>query len=77
MILEKKGSKIEAIASDSYLNNSDVIIGPFYYNEAKLISNLVKAPVVFPMYSKSQHNLTSSKIIKIAPNKNKIFRNFN
>lgn len=66
----KKNSEIRNLTSNYYIENADVVIGPFYYEEAKILANKVKTPVVFPMYSKNQNSLTSSKIIKTAPNKN-------
>ncbi len=65
----KKNSRIRSIASNRNLDDADVIIGPFYYEEAKIVANQVKTPVVFPMYSKNQRSLTSSKIVKTAPDK--------
>ncbi|CAA0199945.1 amino acid ABC transporter substrate-binding protein [Tenacibaculum maritimum] len=65
----RKGSRINAILADEKLAQSDVIIGPFYSEEATKVAKNVKAPVIFPMYSKHQDKFSSSKLVKTAPSK--------
>lgn len=72
---EDKLSKIDAITKENDLNAFDVIIGPFYAEEAKVIANRVSIPVVFPMFSKTQRFFASSRLIKTSPDKS-IYKNF-
>ncbi|MCH3884626.1 PBP1 and LysM peptidoglycan-binding domain-containing protein [Tenacibaculum aquimarinum] len=66
---ENRNSKINSIASNNQLKNADVIIGPFYSDEAKKLASKVNSPVVFPHFSKDQKTFSSSKLIKTAPDK--------
>ncbi|WP_083426191.1 LysM peptidoglycan-binding domain-containing protein [Tenacibaculum todarodis] len=66
---EKRSSRINSIASSGQLKNADVIIGPFYSDEAKKLAGSVSSPVVFPHFSKDQKTFSSSKLIKTAPDK--------
>jgi LysM repeat protein len=70
---QDKKSKISTIITENNLNVNDVIIGPLYSEEAVIVANSVKIPVVYPVYSADQANFTSPKIIKTSPEK-KIFR---
>ena len=62
-------SKIRTILSDKNLNKNDVIIGPIYSQEAEIVANDVKIPVVFPVFSSNQSDFSSSKLIKTQPDK--------
>ena len=70
---ETKGTKINSILSENDLNENDVIIGPLYSEEAEILADKVKTPVVFPFYSKKQHRFSSAQLIKTSPEK-KVFR---
>ena len=70
---ERNSSKIKNIIAEHNLNVNDVIIGPLYSEEAKVVAKKVNIPVVFPFYSKDQDKFSSSKLIKISPEK-KVFR---
>ncbi|WP_299056576.1 LysM peptidoglycan-binding domain-containing protein [uncultured Polaribacter sp.] len=70
---QKNSTKIKEIIRENNLEESDVIIGPLYSEEASYIAKQVNAPVIYPMYSKSQSKFTSSNLIKTSPEKN-IFR---
>jgi len=65
----KKNSSIRTILRNNDLNENDVVIGPLYSSEAKIVVNKLKIPVVFPVYSKSQSKFSSSKLVKTAPEK--------
>jgi len=62
-------SRINAILSDTNFNQNDVIIGPIYSEEAEIIASKVRIPVVFPVFSGSQNDFSSSLLIKTHPNK--------
>lgn len=66
---EKRNSKIGEIVRADGFEDNDVVIGPFYSDEAKIVANRTRIPVVFPMYSTSQKNFSSSRLIKSAPDK--------
>ena len=70
---ERNSTKIGSILSENDLNNSDVIIGPLYSEEAEVVAKSVNIPVVFPHYSKNQSKFSSSKLIKTSPEK-RVFR---
>lgn len=69
----RKSNRISSIISNQNLNSNDVIIGPFYSEEAQMVASAVNIPVVFPMYSANQSEFKNSNIIKAAPDK-KIFK---
>lgn len=60
----KKGKNIDVILKGGQLDDTDVIIGPFYSNKVDMVANKVKSPVVFPHFSNNQNKFVSSKIIK-------------
>ena len=60
----KKNSKIREILNENDLDENDVIIGPLYSDEAAILANRVRTEVVFPVYSRSQKDFSSSKLIK-------------
>jgi LysM repeat protein len=70
---EKNSTKVRTILANNDLDNNDVIIGPLYSEEAEMVANRVKVPVIFPFYSKNQSKFTASKLIKTSPEK-KVFR---
>ena len=65
-----RGNNISTILDEGKLNNTDVIIGPFYSNKAEIIANKVNAPAIFPHFSNKQQKFSSSNLIKSAPEKN-------
>ena len=65
----RNSSKVRTILDENDLNINDVIIGPLYFEEVEIVANKIERPVVFPVFSKNQSNLKSSKIIKTSPNK--------
>ncbi|PQJ73829.1 LysM peptidoglycan-binding domain-containing protein [Polaribacter gangjinensis] len=69
----RKSNRISSIISNQNLNSNDVIIGPFYSEEAQMVASAVSIPVVFPMYSANQSEFKNANIIKAAPDK-KIFK---
>lgn len=70
---EAKGTRINNILSENDLNENDIIIGPLYSEEAEVVADSVKIPVVFPFYSKKQHLFSSEELIKTSPEK-EVFR---
>ncbi len=64
-----RGNNIEAILNENKLENTDVIIGPFYSDKAEVVAKGVNVPVIFPHYSNNQEKFSSSKLVKTAPEK--------
>ncbi|RLJ97698.1 amino acid ABC transporter substrate-binding protein [Tenacibaculum discolor] len=65
-----RGKNITTILKDKKLENTDVVIGPFYSDKAEVVARDVNAPVVFPHYSNKQSKFSSSKLVKTSPEKN-------
>ena len=66
---EDRNTKINEIITDNSLDDKDVIIGSIYSDETKKLANSVKAPLVFPIFSKAQTSFKSSRIVKTSPDK--------
>lgn len=66
-----RGNNISAILSGNKLNNTDVVIGPFYSDKAETVAKGVNAPVIFPHYSNKQNRFSSSKLVKTSPEKSR------
>ena len=64
-----RGKNITTILKDKKLENTDVVIGPFYSDKAEVVARDVNAPVVFPHYSSKQSKFSSSKLVKTSPEK--------
>ena len=64
-----RGKNIATILKDKKLENTDVVIGPFYSDKAEVVARDVNAPVVFPHYSNKQSKFSSSKLVKTSPEK--------
>ncbi len=64
-----RGKNISQILENDELDTADVVIGPFYYDKADKVAQKLSIPVIFPHYSSNQKNITSSKIVKVAPDK--------
>jgi len=69
----RRGNGVTRIISQNNLSSNDVIIGPLYSEEVRTVASNVNIPVIFPVYSKSQSEFSSSNIVKTAPDK-KVFR---
>ncbi|GFD73526.1 hypothetical protein KUL156_27000 [Alteromonas sp. KUL156] len=65
-----RGKNVTTILENKKLENTDVIIGPFYSDKAEVIARNVNSKVVFPHYSNKQDKFSSPKLIKTAPEKN-------
>jgi len=70
---DRSANEVRSVLANKNFNNSDVVIGPLYSEEVKMVANSVNVPVVFPVYSSNQSEFSSSNIVKTAPEKS-IFR---
>ena len=66
---EDRNTKVNDIITDNSLEDKDVIIGSIYSDETIKLANSVKAPLIFPIFSKAQTSFTSSRIVKTSPDK--------
>jgi LysM repeat protein len=64
-----RGSLVEQIIEEDKLGDRDVIIGPFYSDQVEKVAREASNAVVFPHFSKSQDEFSSSNIVKSAPEK--------
>jgi LysM repeat protein len=69
----KNSTRIDSIIAVNDLEARDVILGPMYSEEVQFLADRVDTPIIFPVYSKKQSELTARKIIKTAPSK-ELFR---
>ncbi|WP_435415593.1 amino acid ABC transporter substrate-binding protein [Polaribacter aestuariivivens] len=70
---ESNSTNIKNILAENDLDDNDVIIGPLYSEEVQYLSEKIKTPIVFPIYSKNQASFNSKRIVKTSPDKN-LFR---
>lgn len=64
---ENNSQKVKEILLLGDLEQSDLVVGPFYSSKAQMVAKNYKLrdiPVLFPMYSKKQSGFTSSNFIK-------------
>lgn len=66
---EDRNTKINEMITDKSLEDKDVIIGSIYSDETVKLASSVKAPLVFPIFSKAQTSFTSTRIVKTSPGK--------
>lgn len=66
---ENSNQKLQALVRADEVKDADVIIGPLFLKNAKFVSDRVNVPVVAPLYSKSQTQVSDKNLVKVAPNK--------
>lgn len=66
---ENSASKISSILNEKDVNNYDAVIGPLFLKNTKQVSKSISAPVIAPIYSKTQASVSSNNLVKVAPNK--------
>ncbi|CAL2105894.1 LysM domain-containing protein [Tenacibaculum sp. 190524A02b] len=64
-----RGKNITQILENDELDNADAVIGPFYSDKVEKVAQKVKAPVIFPHFSNKQKRISSSRVVKAAPEK--------
>ena len=60
--------KLQYILNKNDFNNTDVVIGPLYFDKAHWVSKRIKAPIIAPVFSKKQGELSSVNLIQSSPN---------
>jgi len=67
---ENNSGKITSITNSTDFDNVDIVIGPLFLKNAKVVAKKVGSiPVIAPMYSKNQRSISEGSLIKVAPNK--------
>lgn len=61
---ENSTYRLRTIVDRNDFSSTDVIIGPLFYEKAHWLSKQVNVPVIAPMYSKKQQNLSGSNLVK-------------
>ncbi len=65
---ERSEYKLQLIVNKNDFNATDVVIGPLYFESAHWISKRIKAPVVAPVFSNKQAELSADNLIQSSPN---------
>ncbi|MCF6280395.1 MAG: LysM peptidoglycan-binding domain-containing protein [Flavobacteriaceae bacterium] len=67
---ENNVGKITSIINSTDFDEVDVVVGPLFLKNAKIVAKKVGSiPVIAPMYSKNQTSISEGSLIKVAPNK--------
>ena len=56
--------KLQTIVDRNDFSNTDVVIGPLFYNKAYWLSKNINVPIIAPLYSKDQDGLSAGNLIK-------------
>ena len=67
---ENSDFKLQQLVNNYDFSNTDVVIGPLFYEKAYYVAKHIDAPVVAPMYSKKQEENEVKNLIKVAPDRN-------
>ena len=61
---ENSNYKLKTIVDRNDFSNTDIVIGPLFYEKAHWLSKQIDVPVFAPMYSKKQDGLSNNNLIK-------------
>lgn len=61
---ENSNYKLQILVNKSDFSDTDVVIGPLFFDKAHWVSKRIKAPVIAPLFSKKQASLSSNNLIK-------------
>lgn len=65
---EKSNYKLQHLVNKNNFREVDVVIGPLFYEKAHWLSKHIKTPVVAPLFSKKQGEMSSGNLIQSSPN---------
>lgn len=66
---ENSNQKLQRILkANDHFSDTDLIIGPLFFDKAHNVAKQTKAKVIAPIFSKKQYSLNSANLIKSAPN---------
>ena len=64
---ENSESKLKSIVNSTNFDDVDVVLGPLYFENAHWLAKQIDAPVIAPVFSKKQLSLSTSNLVKSAP----------
>jgi len=64
---ENSNYKLQFLVNKNDFSDTDVVIGPLFFDKAHWVSKRIKAPVITPIFSKKQDSLSSKNLIKSSP----------
>jgi LysM repeat protein len=67
---EASDYKLQYIINKNNFTQTDVVIGPLYFDKAHWVSKRIKASVIAPIYSKKQDSISAGNLIKASPSFN-------
>lgn len=65
---ERSDYKLQYLVNKNDFGKIDVVIGPLFFDKAHWVSKRIKAPIVAPLFSKNQEELSSANLIQSSPN---------
>ena len=65
---EASDYKLQYIVNKNNFTETDVVIGPLFFDKAHWVSKRIKTPVIAPLFSKKQEKLSSVNLIQSSPN---------
>ncbi|WP_456379116.1 PBP1 and LysM peptidoglycan-binding domain-containing protein [Lutibacter sp.] len=68
MDTEKSNYKLQYLVNKNDFSETDVVIGPLFYDKAHWLSKHINVPVVAPLFSKKQGEMSSGNLIQSSPN---------
>lgn len=66
---ENSDIKLQTLVNSYNFSNTDVVIGPLFYDKAYYVAERINAPVIAPLYSKKQEGKEAKNLIKVSPDK--------
>ncbi len=66
---ENSDFKLQSLVNTYDFSDTDVVIGPLFYEKAYYVANRIDAPVIAPLYSRKQEGKESKNLIKVSPDK--------
>ncbi len=65
---ENSEYKLQYIINKNDFSTTDVVIGPLYFDKAHWVSKHIKVPVVTPLFSNKQAELSNVNLVQSSPN---------
>tara|TARA_R110001583_G_scaffold163350_1_gene315462 strand:- start:7339 stop:9033 length:1695 start_codon:yes stop_codon:yes gene_type:complete len=65
---ENSKFKLQYLVNRNDFSATDVVIGPMYFENAYWVSKKIEAPVIAPLFSKKQDEISTGNLIKSSPN---------
>jgi len=65
---ENSEYKLQYIVNKNDFSETDVVIGPLFFDKAHWVSKHIKVPVVAPLFSNKQAELSAANLVQSSPN---------